>query len=116
MGAAVLVALGACDQGYGGPGTDAVADLTPDPVVDGTLDPVLDPTTEPADDPVVEDPGSTCTYPSGPYAFSTVGDTVGPMRWPSAVIGTDETLAADLEALHCDPGVHSVFVQIVTTS
>jgi hypothetical protein len=38
------------------------------------------------------------------------------MRWPSAVIGTDETLAADLEALHCDPGVHSVFVQIVTTS
>jgi len=124
MGAAVLVALGACDQGYGGPGTDAVADLLPEPVLDGMLDtavdPVVEPTDdplpEPADDPVVEDPGSTCTYPSGPYAFSAVGDTVGPMSWPSAVVGADETLAADLEALHCDPGVHSVFVQIVTTT
>jgi len=120
----VLVALAACDEDYGGPGSDAVADLAPDPTLDGTLDPSDDPVTEPADDPVTdpavdpatEDTGSGCTYPEGPYAFSMVGDTVGPMRWPSAVIGTDESLAADLEALHCDPGVNSVFVQIVTTS
>ena len=121
----VLVALGACDQDYdGGPGTDAVADLAPDPAADETSEPALDPgaepaddpATEPADDPVAEDTGGECTYPAGPYAFNAVGNTVGPMRWPSAVAGPDETLAADLEALFCDPGVNSIFIQIVTTS
>ena len=117
----VLIALGACDQDYdGGPGTDAVADLTPEPEADVTPepadDPAPEPADEPADDPVVEDSGGDCTYPAGPYAFSTVGDTVGPMSWPSGVAGPDETLAADLEALFCDPSVHSVFVQIVTTT
>jgi hypothetical protein len=116
----VLVALGACDQDYSGPETDAVTDLEPDPELDGPLDPADDPAPEPADepadDPIVEDPGGDCTYPAGPYAFSAVGNTVGPMRWPSAVAGPDETLAADLEALFCDPSVNSIFVQIVTTS
>ncbi len=121
----VLIGLGACDEDYsGGPGTDAVADLAPDPALDETSEPAGDPGTEPADDPapepaddpVEEDPGSGCTYPAGPYAFSAVGNTVGPMRWPSAVVGADETHPADLEALHCDPGVNSVFVQIVTTT
>ncbi|MBW2261707.1 MAG: hypothetical protein JRG91_07005 [Deltaproteobacteria bacterium] len=120
----VLVALGACDQDYEGPETDAVADLTPDPAMDETsepaddtgVEPAGDPVTEPAVDPTTEDPGGDCTYPAGPYAFSAVGNTVGPMRWPSGVAGPDETHAADLEALFCDPDVHSVFVQIVTTT
>jgi hypothetical protein len=37
------------------------------------------------------------------------------MRWSAAVAGRDETGAADLEDLYCDPAVHSVFVVIVAT-
>jgi hypothetical protein len=38
------------------------------------------------------------------------------MRWPSAVAGPDETLPADLLTLFCDPSVHSVFIQVATTT
>lgn len=53
-----------------------------------------------------------CPYPEGPYDFSGEGDVVGPMNWPNAFAGADETLAADLAALRCDPNIHSIFVQI----
>lgn len=56
-----------------------------------------------------------CSYPEGPYEFRRVGDIVGPMSWPSAIAGADETLEADLEVIRCDPNVHSVFIQIATT-
>ena len=54
----------------------------------------------------------SCPYPDGPYDFSGEGDIVGPMNWPNALSGADETLAADLAAIRCDPNVHSIFVQI----
>ena len=56
-----------------------------------------------------------CPFPDGPYAFSQNG-TVGPMSWPSAVAGADETMAADLAVIRCDTNVHSIFVQISATS
>lgn len=61
------------------------------------------------------DSGGACGYPSGPYEFNRVGRVVPPMAWPSAV-AAGESLSADLARLHCDPTVHSVFVQVVTTS
>lgn len=60
------------------------------------------------------DTGGACSYPGGPYEFNRVGRVVPPMAWPSAVAG-GESLAADLARLHCDPSVHSVFIQVVTT-
>ena len=58
---------------------------------------------------------ATCgEYPAGPYSFAW-GQLVAPMAWPSAVISTTETLAADLAVLRCDPGVHSIFVQATAT-
>ena len=62
------------------------------------------------------DTGTTeCPFPEGPYAFSQ-NSTVGPMSWPSAVAGSEETLAANLAAIRCDPDVHSIFVQISATT
>lgn len=62
------------------------------------------------------DTGSgACSYPAGPYEFSRVGRVVPPMAWPSAA-AAGESLPADLARLHCDPAVHSVFLQVVTTS
>ena len=57
---------------------------------------------------------SECPYPDGPYAFSQ-NSVVGPMSWPSAVAGADETLSAALAEIRCDPTVNSVFVQISAT-
>lgn len=56
-----------------------------------------------------------CEYPAGPYGFRAEGDTVPAMAWPSAVLGGDETLPADFEALFCDPAVKSIFIQVTTT-
>jgi hypothetical protein len=95
---AAAALLAACDEGYGGYG-DAAVELAVD--LPGTED-------------AADDAGTPCTYPEGPYAFSTVGDTVGPMRWPSAFAGLDETLEADLEAIRCDPSVNSIFVFAAT--
>jgi hypothetical protein len=55
-----------------------------------------------------------CEYPPGPYGFRAVGNTVADMSWPSALAGADETLAADLEAIRCDPSVRSIFIQVAT--
>ena len=60
------------------------------------------------------DAGTCGDYPSGPYSFSW-GQIVAPMAWPSAIIATTETLAADLAALRCDPNVHSIFIQATAT-
>jgi hypothetical protein len=37
------------------------------------------------------------------------------MSWPSAIAAATETLAADLAALHCDPSVQVIFVQVMAT-
>ncbi|MBW2261629.1 MAG: hypothetical protein JRG91_06610, partial [Deltaproteobacteria bacterium] len=63
-----------------------------------------------------EDTTPSCTYPSGPYSFTSVGDTVAPMHWPLAMARPDESTEADLELLYCDPDVHSIFIQIVWIS
>ena len=95
---AAAALLAACDEGYS-TYDDASAELTVDlPGGGDTAD-----ESEPA-----------CTYPEGPYAFSAVGDTVGPMRWPSAFAGVDETLEADLAVIRCDPAVNSIFVMVAT--
>jgi hypothetical protein len=61
------------------------------------------------------DTGGTCSYPGGPYEFYRVGHVVPPMAWSTA-IASGESLAADLAQLHCDPTVHSIFIQVVTTA
>jgi hypothetical protein len=66
------------------------------------------------EDTVEEDSPPPCTYPDPPYSFTSVGDTVAPMSWPLAVARPDETTRADLEDFHCDPDVHSIFIQTVT--
>jgi len=68
------------------------------------------------EDTFEEEPVEECMYPEGPYAFDAVGNVVGPMAWPTAVAGIDETLAADLAALHCDPSIKSIFIQIAAIS
>jgi hypothetical protein len=69
---------------------------------------------DPVEDPVEEEAEPPCDYPSGPYAFTAVGDVVGPMRWPTSIARPDDTGPADLEDLFCDPDVHSIFIQLVT--
>ena len=111
--AAALITT-ACDQDWPTePGMDTT--IAPDVGDDTTVVPDVDtdtgvPDTEP--DPVEETPA--CEYPTGSYSFSRVGDLVGPMSWPSAVSGSDETSPADFEALYCDESVQSIFVLIST--
>lgn len=117
--AAALLVCAACDQEMPlltDASIDTGSDLFVDTGTDPTVDTVVDTGTDTVTDPGTDDTGGDCVYPTGPYAFNAVGDTVGPMQWPSAVAGVDEVLAADLEALHCDPNVHSIFIQIVSTS
>lgn len=95
---AAAALLAACDEGYSGYG-DATAEITVD--LPGTGD-------------AADDANPSCTFPEGPYAFNAAGDTVGPMSWPSAYAGLDETLDADLAAIRCDPSVNSIFVFIAT--
>jgi hypothetical protein len=45
-----------------------------------------------------------------------VGDTVPPMAWPRAVATDAETMPADVAVIRCDPGVHSIFIQMATTT
>jgi hypothetical protein len=81
---------------------------------DADADAETDPVEEPVEDVPEEEP-EPCEYPSGPYAFTEVGDTVADMRWPSAVARPDDYgRPADLENLYCDADVHSVFIQFVT--
>jgi len=81
---------------------------------DASTDALSDVTGDPAEDTQEEELPPPCDYPSGPYAFNAVGDTVARMVWPDAERGLDETTGADLEAFYCDPDVHSVFIQLVT--
>jgi hypothetical protein len=126
--AALLWSLTGCDQDDYRPaedsstdthldtGTDPGLDTGVDPGTDPGLDPGTDPSLDTGLDPGSDDAGATCEYPGGPYGFNAEGDIVGPMSWPSAEAGAGESLPADLAVLHCDPGVHSIFVQITTTS
>jgi hypothetical protein len=59
--------------------------------------------------------GGGCEYPPGPYGFFAEGDTVPQMAWPSSITGPDETVPADLSRIRCQPGVHTIFFQIVAT-
>jgi hypothetical protein len=113
--ASAALVLGACDQDLP-QFVDASVDTSADLFVDMGTDPAVDTAEDPTVDTVEDDGSTSCTFPTGPYGFSAVGNTVGPMAWPSAVAGMDELLAADLNALHCDPSVNSIFVQIVATS
>lgn len=79
--------------------TDTLPDTTPDIIEEDTLE---------------EDTTPPCDYPSEPYSFTAVGDTVAPMSWPMAIARPDESAPADLETLYCDPDVHSIFIQTVT--
>jgi len=94
---AAAALFAACDEGYEGY-EDTSVELTVEAPVGDTAD----------------DASPPCTFPEGPYGFAAVGDTVGPMSWPSAYAGLDETLEADLSAIHCDPSVNSIFVMVAT--
>jgi hypothetical protein len=136
-----LAALWACDQEYptGGydvsidpgydPGTDIGADPGTDPGVDPGTDPGVDPGTDPGVDPGTDpgvdpgtDPGTDtgpCTYPAGPYAYTRIGDTVGPASWPTAIKASGETFPSatgDFNDLYCDPNVHSIVIFLSTRS
>ncbi len=88
--------------------SDSTGDAEPDPAGDAIVD-------DPVEDVAEEEAAPPCEYPSGPYAFTAVGDVVGPMSWDSAVARPDDYgRPADLEDLFCDPDVHSIFIQIVT--
>jgi hypothetical protein len=96
IAASLALALTGCDQGWSG-AADAFADMFMDTGVE-------------AADAAPDEP---CTYPAGPYALHAVGDTVGPMVWPTAIRGEDETTAAaDLRVLHCDPDIESIFIHV----
>jgi hypothetical protein len=100
----LVLALAACDAKLG---VDFPLDA------DADVDAETDPVEEPAEDVPEEEP-EPCEYPSGPYAFTAVGDTVAPMSWPSAVARPDDDgHPADLENLYCDADVHSIFIQAV---
>jgi len=124
LAVASLLVLAACDQDWPGAYADAFGDPAPDtydPGYDAGYDPGVEPLADAGPDIYVDVPAeespAPCTYPVGPYAFRSVGDTVGPMAWPSAVPGPDETsTAADLEEFFCDPDVHSVFVLVTNTT
>ena len=114
----IILALPA---GYLEPGEDPVVDPGTDPVVDpGTdpgTDPVVDPGTDPATDPGIDTGG--CTYPSGPYAYTRIGDVVGPASWATAIQASGETFpspTARFEDFHCDPGVDSIIIFLATQS
>ncbi|MBW2261709.1 MAG: hypothetical protein JRG91_07015 [Deltaproteobacteria bacterium] len=96
LAAAAPLLIAACDEGYADYG-DAAVELTVDLPGDAA-----------------DDSSPPCSFPEGPYAFNMEGDTVGPMSWPSALAGLDETLAADLAVMHCDPSVNSIFVMLAT--
>lgn len=56
-----------------------------------------------------------CAYPDAPYGLS-VESTIEPMAWPEAMSGSDTfSEVADLTALHCEPAVNSIFIQIAAT-
>jgi hypothetical protein len=115
--AAALITTTACDQGWPTePGTDTTT--APDVGDDTTVVPDVGtdtgvPDTEP--DPV-EDTSPPCEYPTGSYGFSRVGDLVPPSTWPTAVLASDETAPADLEAAFCNEEIESIFVFIATPS
>jgi len=101
----LVLALTACDSRLGVHFPDPDADASPD-----LAEEIIGEVPE-------EELPPPCVYPSGPYAFTAVGDTVAPMSWLSAVARPDESgRPADLEDLYCDPDVHSIFIQIVTTT
>ena len=108
--AAALIVFAGCDQTY--PTTDITIEIPGDDVVDET--PIPDAEPEPMEDPVEET--APCTYPPGPYGFNTLGNIVGPMNWPSAISGSEETLPADFAVLQCDESVQSIIVLIATLS
>jgi hypothetical protein len=113
---AALLAAGSCSNGGSDDETDTGTDPTPDVVEDVAEETPAD---DPVDDPVpdVEDEPE-CVYPEGPYGFSAVGQTAGPMAWPSSIKGAEELMDldhADLEVFFCDPEVQSIIVVIATT-
>jgi hypothetical protein len=115
---AVLAAglLAGCDQDWPTEVADVIVDTMPG-ADDPGYDPGVDTAPDISADTAVEEAEAPCTYPSGPYAFRRVGDTVAPMAWPAAVPGDDETSpAADLEQFFCDPEVKSVFVLVTNTT
>jgi hypothetical protein len=121
LAVASLLVLVGCDQDWPGAYPDVWVDATPDVLPDPGYDPGVDPAEDAGPDISVDVPEeeapAPCTYPTGPYAFRNVGDTVAPMAWPSAVPGSSETsTAADLEDYFCDPDVNSVFVLVTNTT
>ena len=111
MAAALLVFAG-CDQDYPDTVIDTDVEIPAEDVVVDT--PIPDAEPEPMEDPVEETPA--CEYPAGPYGFNMVGQIAGPMTWPSAISGSEETLPADFAVLQCDESVQSIIVMISTSS
>jgi len=110
--AAALVVFAGCDQEYPTTGVDITVEVPGEDVVDET--PIPDAEPEPVEDPVEETPA--CSYPPGPYGFNMVGNIVGPMTWPSAISGSEETLPADFAVLQCDEEVQSIIIFLATST
>jgi hypothetical protein len=95
------------------PDADADADGTGE--VGADADVTVETETGPDADADADGDAGTCgEYPAGPYSFAW-NQRVAPMAWPTAIISTTETLAADLAVLRCDPDVHSIFIQATAT-
>ncbi|MBI5490177.1 MAG: hypothetical protein HY905_22775 [Deltaproteobacteria bacterium] len=61
------------------------------------------------------DEAAECSpYPTGPYAFQRVGNILAPMVWDAARSGIDEALAASVASIRCEPGIHSIFLMVLT--
>jgi cysteine-rich repeat protein len=81
-----------------------------------TESPGADADADAADVPEEAEAWECGAYPHGPYRFQAVGDTLAPMRWSAARSGIDEELAADVQAIRCAPGVHSLFLMVASTT
>lgn len=109
------------DTGFDMP-PDTSPDLPPDTTTDTTSDPGIDTTPPDTTPDTTPDPGvdtSGCTYPAGPWAYTRIGDTVGPASWPSAIQASAETFpspTADFEDFFCDPDVESIVIFLATQS
>jgi hypothetical protein len=123
----LFVLLAGCYESNGITLSDAGDAGSEDPVDarDPRWDTLVDPADAPADTTpdtrpdVGVDPDAPCTYPTGPYRYTTIGDTVAPASWPASIKAEGESLLldhADFEVLYCDPEVESIVIFLATVS
>ncbi len=97
------------------PDSDADSDVDADSDIDSDADSDADADADADSDADSDADDVPCAYPEGPFGLRE-GTVFAPMSWPSAMTGPDTPAgAADFAALHCDPEVHSIFIQLAST-